>query len=315
MIGLVLVVDGFGIHVPKGYVYAAIGFSVLIEILNQFGERKRRARTAGMTPRQRVADAVLRMLGGVPLQAPALAGAEGMSMEDEAFAPEEKRMVRGVLGLAQRPVTAIMTPRRDVAWLDADLSRDELLRVVRESPYREFPAGRGSVDEIEGVVRKEDILHACLGGEPLQVAKIMRAPVAVPESASVLDALKIFKDAPVELALVVDEYGVFRGVVTRTDLLEAIAGNLPDAHGDPAEVQPLADGALLLDGAMPVDALQERLRLERLPEGEFNTAAGFALALFGRIPGKGEKLDWGGWSFEVAAVEGNRILRLLARPS
>jgi CBS domain containing-hemolysin-like protein len=66
---------------------------------------------------------------------------------------------------------------------------------------------------------------------------------------------------------------------------------------------------------MPVDALQERLRLERLPEGEFNTAAGFALALFGRIPGKGEKLDWGGWSFEVAAVEGNRILRLLARPS
>jgi CBS domain containing-hemolysin-like protein len=315
MIGLVLVVDGFGIHVPKGYVYAAIGFSVLIEILNQFGERKRRARTAGMTPRQRVADAVLRMLGGVPLQAPALAGAEGMSMEDEAFAPEEKRMVRGVLGLAQRPVTAIMTPRRDVAWLDADLSPDELLRIVRESPYREFPAGRGSVDEIEGVVRKEDILHACLGGEPLQVAKIMRAPVAVPESASVLDALKIFKDAPVELALVVDEYGVFRGVVTRTDLLEAIAGDLPDAHGDPAEVQPLADGALLLDGAMPVDALQERLRLERLPEGEFNTAAGFALALFGRIPGKGEKLDWGGWSFEVAAVEGNRILRLLARPS
>jgi CBS domain containing-hemolysin-like protein len=315
MIGLVLVVDGFGIHVPKGYVYAAIGFSVLIEILNQFGERKRRARTAGMTPRQRLADAVLRLLGGVPSQVPALAGAQGMSMEDEAFAPEEKRMLRGVLGLAQRPVTAIMTPRRDVAWLNTGLDRDALLRVVRESPYREFPAGRGSGDDIEGVVRKEDILHACLGGEPLQIEKIMRSPVAVPESASVLDALKTFKHSPVELALVVDEYGGFRGVVTRTDLLEAIAGNLPDAHGDPAEVQPLADGALFIDAAMPIEALQERLGLQRLPQGEFNTAAGFALALFGRIPGKGEKLAWDGWTFEVAALEGNRILRLLARPS
>src|SRR5687768_9329482 len=315
MIGLVLVVDGFGIHVPKGYVYAAIGFSVLIEILNQLGERKRRARTAGMTPRARVADAVLRMLGGVPLQAPALAGAEGISMEDEAFAPEEKRMVRGVLGLAQRPVTAIMTPRRDVAWLNTQLGRDELLRVARESPYREFPAASGSVDEIEGVVRKEDILHACLGGELPDVSKILRASVAVPESASVLDALKIFKDAPVELALVVDEYGGFRGVVTRTDLLEAIAGDLPDAHGDAAQAQPLAGGALLLDGAMPIDALQERLGLQGLPEGEFNTAAGFALALFGRIPGRGEKLPWGGWSFEVAELRGNRIERLIARPS
>src|SRR5688572_1667670 len=192
---------------------------------------------------------------GVPLQAPALAGAEGMSMEDEAFAPEEKRMVRGVLGLAQRPVTAIMTPRRDVAWLNMQLGKDALLRMARESPYREFPAGRGSVDEIEGVVRKEDILHACLGGEPLDIARLLRPPVAVPASASVLDALKAFQRAPVELALVVDEYGAFGGVVTRTDLLEAIAGDLPDAHGGAAAPVALAGGALLLDGALPVEVL------------------------------------------------------------
>src|SRR5688572_433156 len=299
MIGLVLVIDGFGIHVPKGYVYAAIGFSLLIEVLNQLGERSRRSRIAGLSPRQRVADAVLRLLGGVPLQAPALAGAAGGSFPPEVFAPEEKRMVRGVLGLAQRPVTAIMTPRREVAWLDRQAGKDELLRAVRESPYREFPAGRGSVDEIEGVVRKEDILQACLGGEPPDIGRVMRAPVAVPASASVLDALKIFKGAPVELALVVDEYGALSGVVTRTDLLEAIAGDLPDAHGEAPGARPLGGGALLVDGAMPVDALQERLGLERLPEGEFHTAAGLALALFGRIPARGEKLEWGGWTFEV----------------
>jgi CBS domain containing-hemolysin-like protein len=315
MIGLVLVVDGFGIHVPKGYVYAAIGFSVLIEMLNQLGERKRRARVAGLPPRQRVADAVLRLLGGVPLQSPALAGAGGGAFEPEVFEPEERRMVRGVLDLAQRPVTAIMTPRRDVAWLDRGAARDEVLRAVRESPYREFPVVRGPADEIEGVVRKEDILQACLGGEPLAMERVMRSAVAVPASASVLDALKTFKDAPVELAVVVDEYGAFRGVVTRTDLLEAIAGDLPDVHGDAAEPQALGGGALLLDGAMTIDALQERLRLERLPEGEFHTAAGFVLALVGHIPATGEKAKWGGWTFEVAAREGNRIQRVIARPS
>jgi CBS domain containing-hemolysin-like protein len=224
-------------------------------------------------------------------------------------------MVRGVLGLAQRPVTAIMTPRREVAWLNRESDNDEILRAVRDSRYRELPAGRGSLDEIDGVVRKEDILSACLSGEPLEVAKVMRAPVAVPASASVLEALKTFKGAPVELALVLDERGALRGVVTRTDLLEAIAGDLPDAHGDTAGAQPLGGGALLLDGAMRIDALQERLGLERLPEGDFATAAGLALALFGRIPGRGEKVEWGGWTFEVAAVEEHRIQRLIARPS
>ena len=233
MIGLVLVIDGFGIHVPKGYVYAAIGFSLLIEVLNQLGERSRRSRIAGLSPRQRVADAVLRLLGGVPLQAPALAGAAGGGFPQEVFAPEEKRMVRGVLGLAERPVTAIMTPRPRVAWLDREAGSEALLRAVRESPYRELPAARGSVDRVEGVVRKEDILHACLGGEPLDLERVMRPPVTVPASASVLDALRIFKGAPVELALVVDGTGAVSGVVTRTDLLEAIAGDLPDAHGAP----------------------------------------------------------------------------------
>lgn len=222
-------------------------------------------------------------------------------------------MVRGVLGLAQRPVTAIMTPRRQVVWLDAAAGREGMMEAVRASPYREFPVSRGSIEEIEGVMRKEDILDLCLRGDAFDVARLMRAPVSVPESASVLDALKIFKGAPVELAFVVDEYGGFRGVVTRTDLLEAIAGDLPDAHGGQGELQALPDGALVIEGTMSIDALQKRLALGSLPEGEFNTAAGFALTLFGRIPGKGERTEWAGWTFEVTAVEGNRISRLIAR--
>jgi CBS domain containing-hemolysin-like protein len=315
MIGLVLVVDGLGLHIPKGYVYAAIGFSVLIEVLNQLAARGRRKWAASLPPRQRVADAVLRLLGGVPLAAPAGAGGEAsapVEADKAVFGPVEKRMVRGVLGLAERPVTAIMTPRTEVVWLDADADKDTLLADLRASPHREFPVARGSVDEIEGVVRKEDILALCLEGKPVDLGGVLRQPLAVHEGASVLDTLNFFKRSPVELALVVDEYGEFRGVVTRTDLLEAIAGDLPDAGEEP-QIRTLDDGSFSLHGATPVHELQERLGLSELPEGEFDTVAGLVLALFGRIPAVGERVEWGDWSFEVREMDGWRIARLLAR--
>jgi predicted tellurium resistance membrane protein TerC len=220
MIGLVLVVDGFGVHVPKGYVYAAIGFSLLIEILNQLAAGgRRKAAGSGMTSRQQVADAVLRLLGGVPL--PAYATPEG-----KLFGPAEREMVGGVLTLRERPVKTIMTPSADVVCLDLN-ERDVLAR-LRESPHREFPVISGSRDRVAGVVRKEDILALCVDGKPIELKSVLRpAPTVTPQS-SVLDALSQFKRTTAELALVVDDHGRFQGLVTRTDLLEAIAGEFPD---------------------------------------------------------------------------------------
>ena len=207
MIGLVLVVDGFGIHVPKSYVYAAIGFSLLIEILNQLAARNR-----GRLPsRERIAESVLRLLGGVPLQA-------------------ERRMVEEVLGLAARPVSAIMTPRDAVAWLDASATVPSLLAQMRASQHREFPLGDGSLDRVLGIVRKEDVLAQCVDGGPVDVRRAARHCLTVRESTSVLDTLELFKREPAEMAFVVDARGAFQGVVTREDLLEAIAGDLPDAR-------------------------------------------------------------------------------------
>lgn len=226
MVGLLLVVDGFGLHVPKGYLYAAIGFSLLIEVLNQFAARGRRKPARGVTSRQQIADAVLRLLGGVPLPGPASAGAEAVLAASEVFAPAEKRMVREVLGLAEEPVTAVMTPRSEVAWLDPD--DPDILARLQASPHREFPVGRGSIDRIEGVVRKEDVLALCVEGKPIDLKSIMRQVPTVRARASVLDALNQFKRTPAELALVIDERGRFQGLVTRTDLLEAIAGEFPD---------------------------------------------------------------------------------------
>ena len=215
MVGLVLVVDGLGVHVPKSYVYAAIGFSLLIEVLNQLAERGRRRVAAALPPRQRVADAVLKLLGGVPVTVP--------EIDAHVFQPAETRMVGEVLGLGERRVRAIMTPRERVAWLDAGAAPERILDEVRRNPHREFPVAHGSLERIAGVVRKEDVLDRVAPFE-----KLVKPGVQVREDASVLDALALFKKHPIELALVVDAQGRFRGVVTRTDLLEAIAGELPD---------------------------------------------------------------------------------------
>lgn len=135
-------------------------------------------------------------------------------------------MVREVLGLAERRVSSIMTPRTEVVWLDPD--DKDILAKLQASPHREFPVGRGSIDKVQGVVRKEDVLALCVEGKPVELKNVLREAPTVPARASVLDALNRFKRTPAELALVVDERGRFLGLVTRTDLLEAIAGEFPD---------------------------------------------------------------------------------------
>lgn len=208
MIGLVLVVDGFGLHIPKGYVYAAIGFSVLVEFLNQLAARGR----ARVLTRQRIAETILKMLGASPLQV-------------------ERKMVEEVLGLAERRVTAIMTPRDEVAWIDAAAAVPALLARLHASPHREFPLGDGSLDRVLGIVRKEDVLAQCVDGGPIDIRRAARQCMTVRENLSVLETLNLFKREPAEMAFVVDARGAFKGVVTREDLLEAIAGDLPDARG------------------------------------------------------------------------------------
>jgi CBS domain containing-hemolysin-like protein len=135
----------------------------------------------------------------------------------------------------------------------------------------------------------------------------------VPASAKVLDVLERFKERPIELALVVDEYGGFEGVVTRTDLLEAIAGDLPEHGDDTPLVREQPDGALSVDGALPVADLQQRLGLAALPEGRYHTAAGLVLALLERLPEIGDSVEWEGWKLAVSEMDGFSVRRVVVR--
>jgi CBS domain containing-hemolysin-like protein len=206
-----------------------------------------------------------------------------------------------------------MTHRSHVEWIDATAGRDAILGKLRASPYRGFPVGRGSLDAFLGLARKEDVLALCLEGGRFELDRVLRKPVAVPARTTVLGTLELFKRTPVELAIVVDERGGFEGIVTRTDLLEAIAGDLPLRPGEAPPLVELPDGTLSIDGALPVADLQETLGLQALPEGVFHTAAGLVLTLLGRLPARGDAVEWRGWRLEVAALDGRSIGRLVAR--
>jgi CBS domain containing-hemolysin-like protein len=320
MIGLSLVADSVGFHIPKGYLYAAIGFSVLIESFNQIALRNRRRRLAQSPRRQRVAEAVLRLLSGVPPAVPVMSGVEAESLladkdASDVFAPAEKQMVRGVLDLADRTVGSIMTPRREVLWVDLDDSQDTILATIKNSPHAQFLVGQGSIDRVIGVARKQDLLDLSLAGGAIDVRVAARPPVTIYEATSILNTLELFKCTPVHMALVVDEYGNLQGIVTQTDLLEAIAGDLPDPQGinDPECIH-RDDGSFVCKGSMSVYDIKELLGLDEVPRAEYHTLAGFALSQLRRVPEPGDQFDFAGWRFEIVKMDGPRSGQLLAAP-
>jgi CBS domain containing-hemolysin-like protein len=324
MIGFSLVAEGMGFHIPKGYLYAAIGFAIVIETFNQVASANKR-RVEGRQPlRDRTADAVLRLLGGRVEYEPAGAGAGADEQatlavaEDpaNAFQAAERTMIRGVLNLADRQVTAIMTPRTDVHWIDLDDDDATMKRELIESPYSRIVVVRsGRSDDPAGIVQKKDLLPDLLAGKPLDLQARLLHPPVLPQYSTVLAALERFKREPIQLAFIVDEFGSFVGLVTATDVMEAIAGEMPDEHEPVAELMTRNDdGSWSIDGRTDVDELGGRLGLSLSDEIDYHTAAGLLLDRLGRIPVVGDSIESDGWTIAVTAMDGNRIERLRADP-
>ncbi|WP_241671603.1 hemolysin family protein [Dankookia rubra] len=228
----------------------------------------------------------------------------------------EHRMIAGVLRLGDRRVRAVMTPRGEVDWIDAAAGSEAARAVVLRSPHSRLPVGDGSQDATVGVVRSRELLPALLRGEAPDVRTMAKRAPVVPDTADALDVLSILREAEVPMALVHDEYGHFQGVITPTDLTEAIVGAFR-ADIDPGD-EPMAversDKSSLLAGWMPVDEMGEHLHIALPVERGYETVAGFVLHATGRLPRVGEAVEAQGWRFEVMDLDGRRIDKVLAAP-
>lgn len=319
LVGFSLVADGFGFHVPKGYLYTAIGFSILIESFNQTSTINRRKKTLrGGDLRQKTADAVLRILSGKS------SGSTGMddvsalvhhsANQGAIFSPEEQDMIHGVLQLTERPIKTIMTPRHELIWVDLNDPAESIFEDIRSSSHAVLLASRGSLDEVVGVLRKADLIAVLEPGKTPDFESILRKPLILHENLSVLRALEMFKKSPVHMAAILDEYGSVEGIVTLSDIVEVIAGNIPDHEDDIVpEINVNGEDGFIMDGMVSIYDVKEKLDCDSIPEGDFSTLAGFLLYELGHLPHKGEKMIWNGWAFTVLEMDKNRVDKVKVR--
>ena len=226
----------------------------------------------------------------------------------------QQEAVERIFALGERRIREIMTPRPDIAWIDVEDDEEQILKAVRACNHGHVVVSRATVDDVVGVVRKQDLLDQVLDGGPINVATATQEPIVVHEAMTVLAVLETFQRNPVQMAIVVDEYGSLEGIVTLTDLLEAIAGDIPEPGEEPPVVE-REDGSLLMDGMMAADEAFERLAFAQRPNMEdFTTLAGFVILRLGRIPAVGDSIEAEGWRLEVIDMDGRRIDKILARP-
>ena len=227
----------------------------------------------------------------------------------------ERAVIAGVVRMADRPIREVMTPRTEVDWLNVEATTEEIHRQLIESPHSRFPVAEDSVDDICGVVQARDIVAAQLGGELLDLRKLMRPLEKVPDQLDALDALDILREAEVPMVLVHDEYGHFEGIVTPNDLLSSIAGEFVSDQDEKTQRSLIerADGSYLVSGAMAIDALAERLGIKLSEDRDYATVAGHALAQLRHLPEEGESFEDQDWIFEIVDMDGRKIDKLIVR--
>lgn len=263
-------------------------------------------------------DACLKLLGMHGKEAAAVTTEEVKFMiaegaESGAIDPAEKQMLDGVMRLTDRTVRTIMTPRVDMTWLDLDEPAGVALSIIKKSHFSRFPVARGDLEEVTGIVHAKDLLARYMAGETIDLKTAQRPALIVPDTTPVLRLLEQFKRKSQYFAVVIDEYGTVEGVVSVTDILAAIAGDIPQ-QGDTDSSAPFKrpDGTWLLDGLMPIDEVESLFDLRDLNEDEdFHTLAGFFIARLGRLPRVGDVVEWQDHRFEIVDMDGRRVDKVL----
>ncbi len=233
-----------------------------------------------------------------------------------AFEEAEQELIEGVFRLADRRASELMTPRHEIAWADLAAPAETLRRAFAESPHSRLPVGEGSLDKIVGIVYVKDLFAHGSDAASIDLAKLLHKPLFIPEAARAMRVLEKFQTSGTHFGVVIDEHGGVEGVLTLTDLFQAIVGHLP-TEDEPACRPPYfrrQDGSWLVEGGLPVAELKELIPIGPLPEEDehtYTTIGGLIMTVLEKIPQPGDFIQMGAWRFEVVDMDGNRVDEVL----
>ncbi len=231
------------------------------------------------------------------------------------FNEVEQEMVERVFRLADKNVNALMTPRTDIVWLDAEEPLEENFKKIVESSHSFFPVCKADIDNVIGIIHIKDLFSASVTGPVTSLEHHLRKPLYVVENMLVVQVIEQFKETGIHFAFLVDEYGGIQGLITLNDILKAVVGESIDEENssNPYVVQ-RADGSYLIDGALMIDEFKKLFTIESLSEadtGNYQTLAGFTINQMGKIPRAGQFFFWRELRIEVVDMDGNRVDKLL----
>ncbi|NJR38736.1 MAG: HlyC/CorC family transporter [Leptolyngbyaceae cyanobacterium CSU_1_4] len=232
------------------------------------------------------------------------------------FDAAEQDMIERVFSLGDEPVSALITPRLDIVWLDINDSLEVNRQKMTESRHSRYPVCHESLDDVLGIIHVKDLLAQ--SNQAIDLTSVLRQPLFLAESTHALKVLELLKKTGNQLALVVNEYGVTQGLITLNDVVEVIIGDIPfeDEEQEQEAIQ-REDGSWLMDGRLSIDEFKELLDIEELPGEErdsYQTLGGFVITQLGHIPKSSNHFVWNGFRLEVMDMDGNRVDKVLVIP-
>ena len=262
-------------------------------------------------------DLVVRLLGGDPhSKGEAITEEElrDMVAAHESLTKDERKLIDDVFAAGERQLREVMLPRTEVAFLDAGMTLQRALRETAEQPHSRYPVAGTSQDDVIGFLHVRDLMVPAANARGLRVADVAREVKMLPASKKVLPAMSEMRREGHHMAIVVDEYGGTAGIVTLEDLIEEVIGDIRDEYdvdeGDPLEIR---GGEVEADGLLHLDEVRSVTGVS-LPDGPYETLAGYVMATLGHVPRQGEAVEVDGHRLEVSELDGRRIARVRVTP-
>ena len=219
-------------------------------------------------------------------------------------------MVRGIVELSETPVKEVMIPRIDTVFIPEDAENGEAFVKLMESGHSRFPVYRDTIDNVIGILYVKDLLGYLIKGDTVPISDIARPVYFVPESMKLDSLLKEMKRRRVHIAIAVDEYGGVSGIISMEDILEEIVGDIQDEFDNEGEdIVSSGENEWICDARVNLEDLNEELGSE-IPDVDFDTLGGFVFDLFGKIPGRYEKIAWKNYVFVIQSVDGHKIRQI-----